>query len=128
MITDKLKTSRFFAAPNLEIKVLKDLKVNIVGGIDKQTSQRNFFLPRKAQNYLLSDGMAQLSTNSVGNYSLEGYGTYTKNIGDHTLSLVGGGGYYKNFSENFGLQAVGFFTYAINVYDVRHPKQQPTHI
>lgn len=118
VITDKLKTTRFFAAPNLEIRVFKDLKVNVVGGIDKQTSQRNFFLPRKAQNYLLPEGMAQLSTNSVGNYSVEGYGTYTKNVGEHTLSLVGGGGYYKNFSENFGLQAVGFFTDAINVYDV----------
>ena len=118
VITDRLKTNRFFAAPNLEIKVFKDLKVNVVGGIDKQTSQRNFFLPRKAQNYLLPEGMAQLSTNSIGNYSVEGYGTYTKTMGDHNLSLVGGGGYYKNFSESFGLQAVGFFTDAINVYDV----------
>ena len=118
VITDKLQTTRFFAAPNLEIKVLKDLKVNVVGGIDRQNSQRNFFLPRKAQNYLLPEGMAQLSTSSIVNYSLEGYGTYTKSIGEHSFNLVGGGGYYKNFSQNFGLQAVGFFTDALNVYDV----------
>lgn len=35
-----------------------------------------------------------------------------------SVNIRGGGGYYKNFSENFGLQAVGFFTDAINVYDV----------
>ena len=118
IITDKLKTNRFFAAPNLEIKVIDNLKLNVVGGIDRQNSRRNFYLPRKVGNAQLPEGAAQLSTNAIGNYSLEGYGTFNKVLGDHSINLVGGGGYYKNSSENFGLQAVGFFTDALNVYDV----------
>ncbi|MEO8405099.1 MAG: SusC/RagA family TonB-linked outer membrane protein [Chitinophagaceae bacterium] len=118
IITDKLKTNRFFVAPNLEFKILDNLKFNVVGGIDKQSSQRKFFMPRKVQNYQLPDGMAQLSTSNIGNYSVEGYGTYNTTFGDHSLTIVGGGGYYKNFNDNNGLQAVGFFTDAINVYDV----------
>lgn len=53
---------------------------------------------------------AQLSTNSIDNYSLEGYGTYNKRFDKHSFNVVAGGGYYKNINESFGLQAVGFFT------------------
>ncbi len=118
IITDELKTNRFFAAPNLEVKVLNNLKVNLVGGIDKQSSKRTFFLPSKVQNAQLPEGMAQLSTNSIGNYSIEGYATFNKKFGNHSFNVVGGGGYYKSQSENFGLQAVGFFTDALNAYNV----------
>ena len=99
IISDKLRTNRIFIAPNLEIKVLDNLKINLVGGMDRIKSDRKFFLPSKAQNYLFPGGLAQLSTQSVQNYSAEGYATYTKVFGDHSLSLVGGGGYYKNFNE-----------------------------
>ena len=118
IMTDKLRTNRFFAAPNLEVKIIDGLKFNLSGGIDKQSSKRNFFLPRKVQNSQLPDGMGQLSTNSTGNYTSEGYLTYNKSIGDHAFTVVGGAGYYKNDSESFGLQAVGFFTDALNVNDV----------
>lgn len=116
IIKDKLKTSRFFVAPNLEFRILNSLKINLVGGIDKTTSQRKFFLPAKAQNYLFPDGLAQISNQSISNYSAEGYATYTKGFGDHSLNLVGGGGYYKNFSESNSVQGVGFFTDALG-YD-----------
>jgi TonB-linked SusC/RagA family outer membrane protein len=65
IIMDKLRTKRFFVAPNLEIKILNNLKFNLVGGMDKTTSDRRFFLPSKAQNYLFPGGLAQLSTQSV---------------------------------------------------------------
>ena len=113
IIQDKLRTSRFFVAPNLEIKILNNLKINLVGGIDKTKSDRRFFLPAKAQNYLFPGGLAQLSTQSVQNYSAEGYATYTKAFGDHNLSLVGGGGYYKNFEEDNSMQGADFFTDAL---------------
>ena len=47
IIKDKLRTNRFFAAPNLEIKILNNLKINLVGGIDKTKSDRKFFFPLK---------------------------------------------------------------------------------
>jgi len=117
-IHDKLRTNRFFAAPNLEIKVLDNLKVNLVGGIDKTSSDRKFYLPAKAQNYLFPQGLAQVSTQSVQNYSTEGYATYTKNFGEHSLSVVGGAGYYKSFTENTSMQGVGFFTDALGFNNI----------
>ncbi|MES1215384.1 MAG: SusC/RagA family TonB-linked outer membrane protein [Bacteroidota bacterium] len=113
IIQDKLRTKRFFVAPNLEIKILNNLKFNLVGGADKTTSDRRFFLPAKAQNYLFPGGLAQLSTQTVQNYSLEGYATYNTSFGDHNISAVGGGGYYKNFDENFSMQGSDFFTDAL---------------
>lgn len=116
IISDKLRTNRIFIAPNLEIKVLDNLKINLVGGMDRIKSDRRFFMPSKAQNYLFPGGLAQLSSQSVQNYSAEGYATYTKVLGDHNLSLVAGGGYYKNFTESVSMQGADFFTDALG-YD-----------
>lgn len=117
-IQDKLQTSRILAAPSLEIKVLDNLKVNLVGGIDKTGANRQFYLPSRAGNFLYPDGLAQLSTQSVQNYSAEGYATYTKSFGDNNLSLVGGGGYYKSFNTSTSMQGVGFFTDALGYNDI----------
>jgi TonB-linked SusC/RagA family outer membrane protein len=118
IINDKLRTNRFFAAPNLEIKILDNLKLNLVGGIDKTTSDRKFFLPTEARNYLFPQGFAQLSSQMVANYSTEGYVTYSTSFGDHSLSLVGGGGYYKSFNESQAMQGVGFFTDALGYNNI----------
>lgn len=116
IIDDKLRSTRFFVNPNLEVKITNDLKVNVVGGVDKQKSDRKVFVPAKAQNFLFPDGIAQLATAGVNNYSAESYLTYTKVFGDHDFSVVAGGGYYKNFFERFDAQGVGFFTDALG-YD-----------
>jgi TonB-linked SusC/RagA family outer membrane protein len=120
IIMDKLRTKRFFVAPNLEIKILNNLKFNLVGGMDKTSSDRRFFLPAKAQNYLFPGGLAQLSTQSVQNYSLEGYASYNTVIkGDHSLNVVGGGGYYRNFDENSSMQGADFFTDALGFNSIQ---------
>lgn len=118
IIKDKLRTNRFFVAPNLEVKIIDKLKVNLVAGIDKTTADRKFFLPVQAQNYLFPDGLAQLSTQLVANFSGEGYATYSTNIGEHSISVVGGGGYYKSFNENSSMQGVGFFTDALGYNNI----------
>ncbi len=118
IIQDKLQTGRILAAPNVEVKVLNDLKVNLVGGIDKTSSNRQFFLPSTANNFLYPAGLSQLSTQSVQNYSAEGYATYSHAFGDHHISLVGGGGYYKSFNENTSMQGVGYFTNALGYNDI----------
>ncbi|HTJ13460.1 MAG TPA: SusC/RagA family TonB-linked outer membrane protein [Dinghuibacter sp.] len=117
-IADKLQTGRVLAAPSLDIKILDNLKVDLVGGIDKTSSNRQFFLPSKAQNFLYPTGLAQLSTQSIQNYSAEGYATYNKSFGDHNFSLVGGGGYYKSFNTSTSMQGVGFFTDALGYNDI----------
>lgn len=119
IIEDKLRTKRFFAAPNLEVNILKNLRFNLVGGIDKTSSDRRFFLPAKAQNYLFPNGLAQLSTQTVQNYSLEGYASYNIAFGNHSISAVGGGGYYNNFDENFSMQGADFFTDALGFNSIQ---------
>jgi TonB-dependent starch-binding outer membrane protein SusC len=118
IINDKLRTKSFFAAPNLEIKIIDGLKFNAVGGISQNNSERKFYLPIKAQDFLFPQGLAQISTQSIQNYSAEGYATYTKNFGDHNLSLVGGGGWYKSISESTSMQGVGFFTDALGYNNI----------
>ncbi len=115
-IKDKLRSTRFFVNPNLEIKITDDLKLNVVGGIDKQKADRKLFVPAKAQNFLFPTGIAQLATSGVSNYSTESYLTWSKVLGDHDVSVVAGGGYYKSFDERFDAQGVGFFTDALG-YD-----------
>ncbi len=116
IIDDKLRSTRFFMNPNVEVKVTDNLKVNLVGGVDKQKSDRKVFVPAKAQNFLFPDGIAQQATFSVHNYSAEAYATYTHVAGDHDISVVAGAGYYKSFDERFDAQGVGFFTDALG-YD-----------
>lgn len=113
IIQDKLRTRRFFAAPTLEVKIINGLTFNLVGGIDKTTSDRKFFLPAKSQNYLFPGGFAQISTTTLHNYTLEGVMNYTKSFGDHSLNAVVGSGYYKNFSESSSMQGADFFTDAL---------------
>ncbi len=118
IIQDKLQTKNFFLAPNIEAKILKDLKVNVVGGVSQSTSNREFYLPIKAQNFLYPDGVAQLSWQTVQNYSAEAYGTYNHSFGDHNLTLIGGGGYYKSIQIFNSMQGVGFFTDALGYNNI----------
>jgi TonB-dependent starch-binding outer membrane protein SusC len=118
IIQDKLRTKRFFIAPSIEIKIIKGLTFKAVGGLDKTSSDRRFFMPAKAQNYLFPGGLAQLSTTSQHNYSLEGYATYNKGFGDHSVNVVAGTGYYRYFSESFSMQGADFFTDALGFNNI----------
>ena len=118
IINDYNKNNRFFATPNLEIEILKGLKMNVVGGIDKQSSNRSFYLPKTVQNVQLPNGMAQLLNNKIDNYSTEGYLTYNRIFGAHSLTMVLGAGYYKSINEGYGLQAVDFFTDAFTYHNI----------
>ncbi|MBN1413479.1 MAG: SusC/RagA family TonB-linked outer membrane protein [Bacteroidales bacterium] len=118
IINDITKNNRFFANPNLEVSICKSLKFNAVGGIDKQTSNRSFYLPRSALNVQLPNGMAQLLNNKIDNYSAEAYFTFNRLFGAHSLNVVLGGGYYKSINEGYGLQAVDFFTDAFSYHNI----------
>jgi TonB-linked SusC/RagA family outer membrane protein len=109
-ITDNTETTKIFAAPQLEVKINKWLNFNAVGQIDYESTNRNFYLPRSANNAQLMEGMAQKNDNTIENYSTEAYLTFSKPVMNGDLSMVLGTGYYESSSEGFSLQAVGFFT------------------
>ncbi len=118
VINDYTRNQRFMATPNIEIKIIDDLKINLVGGIDRSTNNRNFYLPRIARNVQLPNGMAQLMTRRIDNYSSEAYMTYNHKFGNSNLTIVGGAGYYKTLNDGFSLQAVDFFTDAFEYHNV----------
>ncbi len=118
IMNDYNKNNRFFATPHLEIEILNGLKLHVVGGIDKQTSKRSFYLPKTVLNVQLPNGMAQLLNNRIDNYSTESYFSYNRIYGDHSINLVLGAGYYKSFNDGFGLQAVDFFTDAFSYHNI----------
>jgi TonB-linked SusC/RagA family outer membrane protein len=119
IIQDRIRTKRFFIAPNLEIKILNNLKLNLVGGYDKLTSDRRFFLPAAAQNYLFPGGLAQLNNATVSNYSIEGYATWNTSFKDHSINIVGGAGHYQATDESSSMQGADFFTDALGFNSIQ---------
>ncbi len=109
-ISDETETTKIFAAPELEVKLSSKLKINAIGQIDYESTNRSFYLPRITNNTQLPDGMAQKNENTIENYSSEAYLTYNSSFGEGDLNVVIGTGFYKTSSEGFSLQAVGFFT------------------
>lgn len=118
IIKDNSKTKHFFVSPKLKINLTKNLVFNAHGGVDQQSTDRSFYLPRVTNNAQLPDGMAQKRNDVLGNYSAESYLSYSNDFSENHLSVVLGAGYYKTLSEGFGLQGVGFFTDAFSYNNV----------
>lgn len=110
IMSDNSTTTRFIVSPNVEIKILDELKLNVVAGADRQNAQRNFYLPIAVRNFQLPNGMAQKSNSNISNYTTESYLTYNRVIGKSTLNLVAGAGSYKTTTDRFELEAVNFPT------------------
>ena len=118
-IEDLTSTERIFIAPTIEIKLFDGLSLRGVGGYDNQFGTRDFFLPVKAKNRKVPEGMAQLSNYSVSNLSGEGYLNFEKTYNNiHRVSGVLGAGYYKTRENSFNLTGLGFFTDAFGTANV----------
>lgn len=109
-IKDNSETTKIFAAPEVEVQITDWLKLNAIGQIDYESTNRSFYLPRSTNNTQLPEGMAQKNENIIENYSTEAYTTYSDQVLGGALNVVLGAGYYETNSEGFSLQAVGFFT------------------
>ena len=118
MITNNTKTERLLISPSIDVKITDALKVTVNAGVDQSRGEHDFYVPVSAafQTVLLGD--AQLGTRFIGNYSTEGYLNYNKKIGASNISVVGGLGYYKTKSSNYGLEGVDFFTDAFGTAQV----------
>lgn len=118
VMNDKLRTGRFFVTPKIDFKISSELKLTAVGSLDRNTSSRKFYLPTIVENAQLPEGMAQLNTNRIDNYTAESFLTYNKTFENSSLTVVAGAGFYKTINDGFGLQAVGFFTDAFEYNNV----------
>lgn len=110
IMSDNSATSRIIVSPNVEIKILDELKLNVVTGADRQNAQRDFYLPRAVRNFQLPEGMAQKSNSNISNYTGESYLTFNKTFGQSTLGVVAGAGIYKTTTNRFEVEAVNFPT------------------
>jgi TonB-linked SusC/RagA family outer membrane protein len=116
-IKDRTTTERIFIAPFFDLNLCDGLSLHGVGGYDTQSSNRKFFIPRKANNVNAQKGLASLGNSKVINESMEAYLNYDKTFGKiHHVSAVLGAGYYKTISEGLGLSGADFFTDAFG-YD-----------
>jgi TonB-linked SusC/RagA family outer membrane protein len=118
IIDDKLRTNRFSVIPKINVNITKTLKFIATGGMDRQASVREYYLPVRAQRSNVSNGMAQLGNNRIDNYSAESYLNYTKEFANSNLTIVAGVGYYKSLNDGFSLVGRGFFTDALGYNNV----------
>jgi TonB-dependent starch-binding outer membrane protein SusC len=118
IIDDKLRSTRFTITPKIDIKILNGLSLIVTGGMDRQASNRSYFLPVSAQRSNVSNGMAQLSNNRIDNYSAESYLNYNKEFTNSNLLVILGGGYYNYLNDGYGLVGRGFFTDAFGYNNV----------
>jgi len=116
-VKDHSSTSRIFASPNLEIKILPNLKVKVQTGIDASNFERYVYYPVAIHNTQAPKGLSNNGLNKNLSISSEEYLNYDAKIGSNqSLNLVLGIGYYKFSSTGFGVAAQGFFTDAFG-YD-----------
>ncbi len=50
IIQDYTRSNRFMVNPNIEVKIVNDLKLHLVGGLDRKVDDRDFYLPKSVQN------------------------------------------------------------------------------
>lgn len=117
-ITNKTFTKRLIATPKLQIDVMDGLKLNFTGGIDNSNSEREFFVPVKANFTTVTEGDAQRGFNKQNNYSAEGFANYDKSFKNSRFSGVVGVGFYNTSTDGFGLDSKGFSTDAFGVNNI----------
>ena len=111
-INDNSKTDRIILNPTIEIKLLNDLTFKAVGGYDKQTSKRQFYIPSYAGFYIASKGLGQITERTTVNKSVEGYFTYNSTLFNklNRINAVLGFGAYRTSYETLYMQGADFFT------------------
>lgn len=109
-IADNSTTTSLFAVPSFELDINRMLKATLTGQFNQELTTRGFYLPRDVNSSALPGGAAQKSDATIGNYSGEGYLTYSNGFGESEITVVGGAGYYKAATQGTSVQGVGFFT------------------
>ncbi|MDD4513980.1 TonB-dependent receptor [Massilibacteroides sp.] len=107
---DETTTKRIMFAPNLEFKILPELKANVQLSIDKTDENRDVFSPSKSilpqQTQRNFGGYSNAYNN---NYGIEEYLTFDKQIGqNHRLNAVLGTGYYVTSGNNYSVTVFNF--------------------
>ena len=107
---DKTTTKRLMFAPNLEIRILPELKANMQISVDKTDENRDVFSPTKSilpqQTQRNFGGYSNAYNN---NYGIEEYLSYDKQFGrDHRLNVVLGTGYYVTSGNNYSVTVFNF--------------------
>ncbi|RAW02317.1 SusC/RagA family TonB-linked outer membrane protein [Pseudochryseolinea flava] len=110
IMDDNATTTRVIITPTVEVKILEHLKLTALVGADRQNAQRDFYLPRAAQNFQLPNGMAQKSNSNISNYIAESYLTFSKTINKSAFDIVAGFGIYRTATNLMEVEAVDFPT------------------
>lgn len=107
---DKTTTKRIMFAPNLEFKILPELKANVQLSVDKTDENRDVFSPTKSRlPQQTQENFGGYSNAYNNNYGIEEYLTFDKQIAkDHRINAVLGTGYYVTSGNNYSVTVFNF--------------------
>jgi len=114
-ITNETKTDNSRTNMFLDYKLLDGLSFKTTLGYRTQNSTEGYFKP---QTFLLSAGGAFLESVKRTRFLNENYLTYTRSIGDGSLTAIAGHSYQKSTTEGFEAGARGLLTDAFSWYNL----------
>jgi TonB-linked SusC/RagA family outer membrane protein len=118
MLDNTTTNGRLLFTPTVNVRITEGLNLTLVGGLDRNMGKTKMYVPVSARFETALEGMAQLGSNEIRNYTGESYLTYNKAIGRSNLMVVAGAGYYKTTNEYFGMLGYGFFTDAFGANNI----------
>ncbi|MBI9057337.1 MAG: TonB-dependent receptor [Labilibaculum sp.] len=113
VITDWLQANMFG-----EYALLNDLKFKFTLGANTSNSQNGSFLPSTLIVGKAVGGSASMSSIKNTSISSENYFTYSKKIGDHDITAMGGYSYSRNKNASFSTKTESFLTDAFLWWDL----------
>lgn len=109
-IEDYYRLNRAFGTLYLTVRPIKDLSVKFSVGTDVRNGKDYYYNPTTTIYGALSGGSASLAVTDNTYFISENIATYSKQIGNHKLNIVGGVTYEQNVYEKLGGSASDFIS------------------
>ena len=109
-LTDENVIDRFQGNLYGEYDILKDLKFRVTLGASANNGRRGRYSPTVLQEGAGVGGDARVDGTKNSLFLSENYLTYSKSIGDHDISIMGGYSYQKSREEDWGNRGQSFPT------------------
>ncbi|MDW7691140.1 TonB-dependent receptor [Flammeovirgaceae bacterium SG7u.111] len=91
-----------------EYDILKDLKFRITLGASSNSGRVGQYTPTSLQGGIGVGGDGRMDGTKNSLFLNENYLTYTKDIGDHNISIMGGYSYQSSRDESWGARGQGY--------------------
>ncbi|MBN9384262.1 MAG: TonB-dependent receptor [Chitinophagaceae bacterium] len=107
-VSDKIRSDKVFSNAALTIKPIKDLSIRISGGVQNENNRTDTYYAIEPSTN--STGSASVGTTQTTSLLNENVATYSKNLGEHRLTLTGGFTYQDYVSTTLNGSGTGFLS------------------